>query len=235
MAKRGGEAAEQPRRSWTVPAAWDARDNVSAWLSVPEQRIPAAWRRRLLAARIHRVTDATGSGAAALGVRTVDGNRAAPRSSSLLSRRVSGTPARTRTCTGYRVQASASALEPLGPLVPRTYVRGTLRLFLHRLPARPPLTMRASFASVLAGFSLLLPLVTAGAPSGVGATVLTDSGPVVGHAAKNRANVSEYLGIPYAQPPLASLRFAAPRRYLSNATFNAAAYVGQPAAIVTAG
>lgn len=44
----------------------------------------------------------------------------------------------------------------------------------------------------------------------VGQTVQTSSGPVRGHAASPLANVSEYLGIPYAQPPLGALRFVPP-------------------------
>ncbi|KAK4119589.1 alpha/beta-hydrolase [Parathielavia appendiculata] len=47
----------------------------------------------------------------------------------------------------------------------------------------------------------------------VGQTVLTTSGPVEGHAAAVASEVSEYLGIPYAQPPVGSLRFQPPVRY----------------------
>lgn len=43
---------------------------------------------------------------------------------------------------------------------------------------------------------------------------MTSSGAVRGHAARNRTEVSEYLGIPYAQPPMGQLRFAAPRMYI---------------------
>lgn len=59
----------------------------------------------------------------------------------------------------------------------------------------------------------------------VGATVQTQSGPVTGHAALNRTAVSEYLGIPYASPPLGNLRFAAPQSYNSTKPFSASAYV----------
>lgn len=58
-----------------------------------------------------------------------------------------------------------------------------------------------------------------------GQTVQTDSGPVVGHAAPNATEVSEYLGIPYAQPPVGNLRFAAPLRYAGNTTINGSAFV----------
>lgn len=44
-------------------------------------------------------------------------------------------------------------------------------------------------------------------------TVRTANGPIVGHRASNRSHVIEYLGIPYAEPPLGALRFAAPQKY----------------------
>ena len=59
----------------------------------------------------------------------------------------------------------------------------------------------------------------------VGATVQTSSGSITGHAALNRSEVSEYLGIPYAKPPLGDLRFAAPQSYSSSKPFDAASYV----------
>jgi carboxylesterase type B len=43
--------------------------------------------------------------------------------------------------------------------------------------------------------------------------VHTTSGPVEGHAASVAPEVSEYLGIPYAQPPVGRLRFQPPVRY----------------------
>ena len=52
--------------------------------------------------------------------------------------------------------------------------------------------------------------------SPIGATVQTSSGAIVGHAARNRTRVSEYLGIPYAKPPLGDLRFAAPQDYAAS-------------------
>ena len=56
------------------------------------------------------------------------------------------------------------------------------------------------------------------------ATVQTSSGAVTGHAAKNKTDVFEYLGIPYAQPPTGNLRFAAPATYNSSKAFNASAF-----------
>lgn len=47
----------------------------------------------------------------------------------------------------------------------------------------------------------------------IGQTVQTSSGPVKGHAAKDSDEVSEYLGIPYAQPPVDDLRFQPSVRY----------------------
>lgn len=61
-------------------------------------------------------------------------------------------------------------------------------------------------------------------PFSVGQEVSTTSGIIHGHAAANRTEVSEYLGIPFAQPPLGSLRFAAPKPYRSSAHFNASSF-----------
>ena len=57
-----------------------------------------------------------------------------------------------------------------------------------------------------------------------GSTVQTSSGPITGHVAKNRPDVSEYLGIPYAEPPTGDLRFAAPESYKSSDPITADAY-----------
>lgn len=46
-----------------------------------------------------------------------------------------------------------------------------------------------------------------------GQLVNTTSGGILGHASAWQPLVSEYLGIPYAQPPLGPLRFAAPQPY----------------------
>jgi cholinesterase len=59
----------------------------------------------------------------------------------------------------------------------------------------------------------------------VGQTVGTTSGNVIGQAANRRSDVSEYLGIPYAQPPVGSLRWAAPRAYVGNDTISAVSRV----------
>ena len=62
----------------------------------------------------------------------------------------------------------------------------------------------------------------------VGSTVQTSSGAIIGHAARNRTQVFEYLGIPYAKPPVGALRFAAPQSYSSSNIFNASTYVCVP-------
>lgn len=45
--------------------------------------------------------------------------------------------------------------------------------------------------------------------------VQTSSGLVSGHAASNATGVSEYLGIPFAQPPVGNLRFYPPVQLMS--------------------
>lgn len=59
----------------------------------------------------------------------------------------------------------------------------------------------------------------------VGQTVQTTSGPVSGHAASNETEVSEYLGIPFAAPPIGNLRFAPPQRYSGTVPINGTNYV----------
>jgi hypothetical protein len=59
----------------------------------------------------------------------------------------------------------------------------------------------------------------------VGQTVKTSSGVITGHAAKNRTEVSEYLGIPFAKPPVGDLRWKAPVKYVGDAPINASSYV----------
>ena len=61
--------------------------------------------------------------------------------------------------------------------------------------------------------------------------VQTSNGAIVGHEAANASRVIEYLGIPYAQPPIGDLRFAAPVKFDGDpkSTFVASEYVS-PAA-----
>jgi cholinesterase len=62
----------------------------------------------------------------------------------------------------------------------------------------------------------------------VGQTVRTSSGPVSGHPASNQSQVSEYLGIPFGQPPVGNLRFAAPVRFNGTAHLNGSDFVRPP-------
>jgi hypothetical protein len=58
-------------------------------------------------------------------------------------------------------------------------------------------------------------------------TVNTTSGLVSGHASSNTsAQVSEYLGIPYAEPPIGDLRFALPVRFSGSSGINGTNFVG---------
>ncbi|KAK5659723.1 hypothetical protein OQA88_934 [Cercophora sp. LCS_1] len=55
-------------------------------------------------------------------------------------------------------------------------------------------------------------------------TVNTTNGPITGHPAANKPNVVEYLGIPYAKPPMGNLRFAAPQKLVGTSAYNASTY-----------
>ncbi|KAL7797374.1 alpha/beta-hydrolase [Trichoderma ceciliae] len=55
-------------------------------------------------------------------------------------------------------------------------------------------------------------------------TVSTTNGPITGHHASNSHCVMEYLGIPFAQPPLGNLRFAPPAKIRSKKPYVAARY-----------
>ncbi|KAL8972888.1 MAG: hypothetical protein Q9197_002584 [Variospora fuerteventurae] len=54
--------------------------------------------------------------------------------------------------------------------------------------------------------------------------VLTSSGLLEGHRAPNTPSVSEFLGIPFAQPPVGGLRFAAPQPYRGRDLFRASTF-----------
>lgn len=52
-------------------------------------------------------------------------------------------------------------------------------------------------------------------------TVPTSNGLITGHPASNSSDVLEFLGIPYAKPPVADLRFAPPQIFRGNGSFEA--------------
>jgi carboxylesterase type B len=55
--------------------------------------------------------------------------------------------------------------------------------------------------------------------------VQTSSGPVSGHPASVNTDVSEYLGIPFAVPPVGNLRWQPPQLYNGTAPINGTDYV----------
>ncbi|KAK1990490.1 carboxylesterase [Colletotrichum falcatum] len=86
----------------------------------------------------------------------------------------------------------------------------------------------ANLASPFAYLALLGGLAT-GSPTRQGnlssfLTVETSNGPVTGHPVSNGSNVLEYLGVPYARPPIGSLRFAPPERFTGNKSFHASEF-----------
>jgi hypothetical protein len=74
----------------------------------------------------------------------------------------------------------------------------------------------------LATLSLTL---TSAAAFQIGEIVKTTSGPVQGHASTWQPTVSEYLGIPFAQPPIGPLRFEAPVAFNGSKTIVAQKFV----------
>lgn len=70
----------------------------------------------------------------------------------------------------------------------------------------------SSVAVALASTSFVAPQPICGNWT-VGQAVKTTSGRVFGHAASNSDQVSAYLGIPYAVPPIGALRFQPPIAY----------------------
>jgi hypothetical protein len=87
--------------------------------------------------------------------------------------------------------------------------------------------MKSSSLFGLAISAGLLPnAVNAQASYKVGQQVQTTSGSIVGRASDWKPEVSEYLGVPFAEPPVGPLRWLPPRALNSPAkVVNATAYV----------
>lgn len=70
--------------------------------------------------------------------------------------------------------------------------------------------------------------LAAAAPTGCNTakyvTVDTSNGPITGHLADNSQCVVEYLGIPYAKPPVGDLRFAPPQSFTSREPYEAKSF-----------
>jgi hypothetical protein len=90
--------------------------------------------------------------------------------------------------------------------------------------------MRSTLCIVILGLSIVNAFqstnVEATAPQ-IGEQVETTSGSVKGHEAQwpKNSGVSEYLGIPFAEPPLGQLRFAAPTTYKPRGPISGADFV----------
>lgn len=59
--------------------------------------------------------------------------------------------------------------------------------------------------------------------------VSTTSGLIIGHQAPNKTDVTEFLGIKYAEAAVGELRFAAPKRYIAlpGTVYNASEWVSE--------
>ncbi|TLD35340.1 hypothetical protein E2P81_ATG11459 [Venturia nashicola] len=87
----------------------------------------------------------------------------------------------------------------------------------------------AAALSALVAFAAASP-VAPRSTFAIGQTLTTTSGVIKGHAAKNRTEVSEYLGIPFAKPPVGDLRWKAPVKYVGDAPIDASKYSADCAA-----
>ncbi|KAF2436013.1 alpha/beta-hydrolase [Tothia fuscella] len=76
-------------------------------------------------------------------------------------------------------------------------------------------------SSLVLSFLLIFPLSIAWQ---IGQIVETSSGCMEGHASSWKTEVSEYLGIPFAKPPIDSMRFAAPKPFEGKGLFIAERY-----------
>ncbi|TAQ85359.1 hypothetical protein B7494_g6327 [Chlorociboria aeruginascens] len=91
--------------------------------------------------------------------------------------------------------------------------------------------MRSRTTIYLCFAALAPPLAMSCTQWDVGQAVQTTSGLVYGHPAQEANGVSEYLGIPYANPPVGGLRFAAPQAYSANSSINGTSVVSDPSVL----
>jgi hypothetical protein len=106
----------------------------------------------------------------------------------------------------------------------------SLENFIHDLQTRVlPLAMKINLLFMTGflgvGLSLARPSLIRKDALAIGHTVNTTSGPVIGRAGSYADQVSTYLGIPFAKPPLDDLRFAPPQRYKGKTTINGTKFV----------
>ena len=119
----------------------------------------------------------------------------------------------------WRISASQDVTAKLYiPILPKMRVNGVVQWsILVLLPA----WCHCQGQQPKSGDNIVTPWV-------VGRRVETTSGTIIGHAASKRRNVSEYLGIPYAEAPIGNLRFSAPRPYYGKKNITALNFVGSP-------
>src|ERR1700744_537896 len=83
-------------------------------------------------------------------------------------------------------------------------------------------------STVVAALLAASSAVYAQAPFAVGGLVKTTSGSIVGQASSWRPTVSEYLGVPFAAPPVGALRWAPPQPFKgADGTIRATKYVSR--------
>lgn len=142
---------------------------------------------------------------------------------------VFGSSILTSSAIGARIKITP--LDPFPLLIPSHHGRRSLSTLSHLVLVTPftgfpPPTANMFFLRPLA-FTLLPQLssfVCAALPCAL--TVETKNGPIQGHLAENRSDVTEFLGIPFAQPPVGDLRFAAPEAYERRGLHVADKFVG---------